>query len=357
MKPDDFLKEASAVPYRPQATPTSGEIALVGCGGITKHHLEAYRRGGLNVTAFYDVDRQRAESQRNTYFPEAAVCESLDEVLQRNAIQVVDIATHPPERPALIEAALRAGKHVLSQKPFVTDLLVGSRLCDLADDVDRVLAVNQNARWAPHFAYAIGAIRRGLLGRVMGAHLSVHWDHSWVAGSPFETVPHLLLYDYAIHWFDMLTCLIEEPPLRVYASTATTQSQSIENPLLAQVSVEYEHAQATLAFDANTPHGAQDRTFISGEQATIRSTGPGNSEQSLVIDRGDSQYAPQLSGRWFPDAFLGTMSETLTAIESGTSPSINGRDNLNSLALCFAAVESAKRRQPIEVGGVHRLPD
>ena len=70
------------------------------------------------------------------------------------------------ERVGLIEAALRAGKHVLSQKPFVLDLEVGKRLAALAAERGLHLAVNQNGRWAPHFRYALQAVRAGLIGPV-----------------------------------------------------------------------------------------------------------------------------------------------------------------------------------------------
>jgi predicted dehydrogenase len=100
-------------------------MALVGCGGITKWHLTAYRSAGYNVVAFCDVDRARARLRRDEFYPEALATDDLQQVLSRDDIEVVDIATHPPERPALVEAALRAGKHVLSQKPFVIDLDVG----------------------------------------------------------------------------------------------------------------------------------------------------------------------------------------------------------------------------------------
>ena len=97
---------------------------------------------------------------------------------------------------------------MLSQKPFVTDLAVGKRLADLADKMGVTLAVNQNARWAPHFSYLREAVRGGLVGDVEGAHCDVHWDHSWVKGTAFETTPHLILYDFAIHWFDFITTLM-----------------------------------------------------------------------------------------------------------------------------------------------------
>ena len=133
---------------------------------------------------------------------------TIAKLLARDDVEVVDITTHPPERPPLVEAALRAGKHVLSQKPFVLDLDVGERLADLADKMGVKLAVNQNARWAPHFSYIREAVRAGLLGTIDAVHCDVHWDHSWVKGGPFEDVDHLILYDFAIHWFDFLTTLM-----------------------------------------------------------------------------------------------------------------------------------------------------
>lgn len=358
MTPEAFCRQARQVPHSPTPPPNADRygIGLVGCGGITGHHLEAYRSGGLRVEALFDVDAEKAIHRRDQYFPAARVCRSLEELLAIDTVEVVDIATHPPQRPPLIEQALKAGKHVLSQKPFVTDLEIGERLCDLADDHGCLLVVNQNARWAPHFAYARLAVERGLLGEVAGVHFGVHWDHSWVRGTPFEKTPHLILFDYAIHWFDLLGCLIGEAPEQVIASTARTPWQPINNPLLAQAAVQYPHTQASLCFDANIPHGGRDHTFISGRLATLRCFGPGNSSQSVVLDRGDVRFSPRLAGKWFPDAFLGPMSDLLGAIETGVAPSLAARANLQSLALCFAAVESAKRRRPVKVGDVRSLP-
>ena len=103
---------------------------------------------------------------KKEFYPDADVYGDYRDVLKRGDIEVVDIATHPPERAAIIEAALTAGKHVLSQKPFVLDLDVGLRLADLADQRRLRLAVNQNGRWAPHFSYIGEAIQAGLLGQV-----------------------------------------------------------------------------------------------------------------------------------------------------------------------------------------------
>ena len=221
------------VEYLPQdPIDYSPGIGLIGCGDITKNHLRAYSRAGYRVLAFCDIDIERATERRDEFYPGADVYDDYLGLLDRDDIEVVDIATHPPIRAKIIKVALLAGKHVLSQKPFVIDLDIGKQLVDLARRQGRTLAVNQNGRWAPHFSYARAAIEAGLIGEVSGVHLSVHWDHSWVKGTEFEKIKHLILYDYAIHWFDIVNCFLRgRKARRVYASYAKTNSQAFRrNP-------------------------------------------------------------------------------------------------------------------------------
>jgi len=332
-------------------------IGLIGCGGITAHHLNAYRAAGYSVVALCDCDLTRAEERRKAFYPDAAVYADYREVLRREDVEVVDIATHPSERVALIEAALTAHKHVLSQKPFVLDLDTGSRLCDLAANQGAELAVNQNGRWAPHVAYLRLAVAAGLLGELTSADLSVHWDHSWVVGTPFDAIDDLVLYDFAIHWFDMLTCYFgAEQPHQVFAAVNRTRSQRPRPPMLAHVLVEYPAAQATLSFNAVATVGHHDRTFLVGTQATALSSGPSLQEQTVQIFTPQGVASPSLAGQWFPDGFHGTMGELLCAIEEERTPSNNAVDNLRSLALAFAAIGSAYDGQPKRPGEVRRLP-
>src|SRR5690606_10122984 len=117
------------------------------------------------------------------------------------------------------------GKHVLSQKPFVVDLNEGARLADFADAQGIKIAVNQNGRWAPHFAYMREAIRAGIIGSVNTAVFTLNWDHNWVVNTPFNNVRHLMLYDFAIHWFDMAAAFFAgRPPRTVYASALVSKS-------------------------------------------------------------------------------------------------------------------------------------
>jgi predicted dehydrogenase len=347
------------LPYRPRDPKRYRPgIGLIGCGGITKWHLTAYKNADYNVVAFCDVDLARAKLRRDEFYPEAAAFDDHKRLLARDDIEVVDIATHPPERPPLIEAALRARKHVLSQKPFVLDLDVGERLADLADEMGVKLAVNQNARWAPHFSYIREAVRAGILGSVDAVHCDVHWDHSWVQGTVFETVRHLILYDFAIHWFDFLTSIMRDAtPRRVFASMARSATQTVAPALLAQTMVDYESAQATLIFDGFTRFDRMDRTLVVGSAGAIRSDGASSESQRVELTTSDGVARPRLKGTWFPDGFHGTMAELLSAIAANREPSHSARNNLASLSLCFAAVASAERGEPVRPGTVRQLPN
>ncbi len=349
---------APKLPYKPRDPKRyRPNIGLIGCGGITKHHLTVYRRARYPVVALCDVDPGRAEKRRDEFFPNARVYADWRDVLRRDDVEVVDLAAHPHQRAPMIRAALEAGKHVLSQKPFVLDLTFGRRMVDLADRQGVCLAVNQNARWAPHFSYMRQAIRTGLVGEVAAVHCSVHWDHSFLEGTPFDDVHHLILYDFAIHWFDLLTCFLgDREPVRVYASAVRTPWQTMKPPLLAQAMVQYEGAQASLAFDAHTQFGPQDRTYVAGRRGALWSTGPDLKHQKVTLATAEGQASPRLSGCWFPDGFHGTMGELLSAIEEGREPENSARNNLRSLALCFAAVASAERHRPVVPGTVRKMP-
>ena len=341
---------APELPYRPPVPRDAAAlpIGLIGCGGITQSHLAAYRAAGFRVTALASRSRERAEARRAEFFPKAAIHADWRELLAREDVRVVDIATHAEVRPPIVEAALRAGKHVLSQKPFALDFATGERLVRLADDIGLRLAVNQNGRWAPHFAWIREAIVAGLIGEVSSVDFAVHWDHHWICGTPFDEMPHLLLADFAIHWFDLACCFLgERAPKKVYAAAARSRSQRARPPFLAHACVEFAGAQATFVFNADSAYGHEDRTTVVGSLGTVRSIGPGLLDQRVTLHTEAGVATPDIAGNWFREGFIGTMAELLCAIEEQRDPRNSARGNLRSLALCFAAVESARRGSAI----------
>lgn len=355
MRPQDL----ASIDYRPASPVTySPAIGLIGCGGITVEHLTAYKKAGFRVTAFCDVRLEQARKRAAEFFPKAAVHEDYRTLLEDDSIEVVDVATHPAQRTEILRDCLLAGKHVLSQKPFVTDIQIGRDLVALAKQQKVQLAVNQNGRWAPHYRFAHNAIAAGLLGQVFAVHLGCHWDHTWVRGTEFEKIRHLILYDFAIHWFDLVRYFLGNvTATSVMASTCRLPGQDLAPNLLAQVLLQFPSAQATLVFDAGVTQGALDQTYIAGTGGTLRSSGPSLQAQRVELCLSQGIWEPELQGHWFPDGFHGTMGELLCAIEQGRQSTLSADDNLKSLELCFAALASADSGQPVVPGSLMKLQD
>lgn len=342
---------APALDYLPPAPRGySPRIALIGAGGIASAHLDAYRSAGFDVAAICNRTLSKAVALRDEFYPNANATDRFDDLLADTSIKVFDITPHPAERVDLVERALKAGKHVLSQKPFVVDLSAGERLVGLARDSGVKLAVNQNGRWSPHMSYMRQAVRTGLIGEVSGFDVSIHWDHSWIAGTAFEDIDDLIFFDFAIHWFDFLASIVGDRAQSVFAMTSRAKGQAVRPPLLAQVLVRLDDGQASLIFNAATRFGPQDSTFITGTKGSISSAGPdlGQQQVTLVTEAGIAN--PQLTGTWFNDGFRGAMGELLCAIEDNREPINGAAENLKSLAITFAAIKSAKEGTEIDVG-------
>ncbi|HLL90045.1 MAG TPA: Gfo/Idh/MocA family oxidoreductase [Tepidisphaeraceae bacterium] len=350
---------APTLPIAPPKTKRyNPPIGLIGCGGISEQHLKAYKAAGYNVVALCDLIPERAENRRAMFFPKADLYTDYRELLARDDIEVVDLATHPQDREYLIPAAIEAGKHVLSHKPFVLDLDKGRKFDALAKKRGVKLAINQNGRWAPYFSYLRQAVARGLIGEPMAVHLACHWNHEWIRKTHFNGVHHIVLYDFAIHWFDMLNCLmLGKQARRVTASLTYAKGQQSTPPLLGQAIVEYDDGQASLVFDAATPFGNRETAFVMGSAGTLEAVGQVVSASDLTLTTTKGVAKPDVgTAHWFPTGFHGSMAELLCAIEQDREPINNPLDNLKGLAICFAAVASAESGKPVEVGKVKKVP-
>ena len=79
---------------------------------------------------------------------------------------------------------------------------------------------------------------------------------------------------------------------------------------------------------------------------------PSLSKQSVCLHTAEGEAVVPLEGTWFTSGFQGAMGELLCAIEEGRDPSHSALNNLDSLALCFAALSSAEAGEPRVPGSV-----
>jgi len=337
--------------------PHRHKIGLIGCGGIAQYHLAAAQAHGVEVVALADIRREAAEALRDKFCPRAEIYTDHRDLLAREDITVVEVATHPSVRVNQVADALRTQKHVLSQKPFTYNLGDAKRLIRLAERRGLSLGVNQNGRWAPQFAALLAAVKSGLLGEVHSLDLVMAWDHTWCRGLPFEKDPHLILGDFGIHWFDIVAQVFAgREPRHVFANAVPAPRQDMAPPMLANAVVNYGDGLATLGFSAYQSYSPREYICCVGSQGTLRGAANVANIDRLEFTNARGTVEIPLVGKWFPDGFRGTLGEFLRALEEGREASISARDNLRTLDLTFAALASSCHGRPVRPGTVRALP-
>ncbi len=339
-----------AVPdYRPRfpAAARLG-IGILGCGRIAQTaHLPAYAAHGLDVVGVWSRTAATTARVREEFPFVRRVFDTPEALLADPEVRVVDVATRPEQRLEWVAAAVRAGKHVLAQKPLTTDLDAVPALLAEADRRGVRVAVNQNGRWAPPWRLATLLVERGAVGDVVGVTHLHDKPLPPLAGTHFDDDAHMLLTDYLLHWVDITRCwLTGKRVMTVQAEDHRTPGQpaTAKNPWSASISLRcHDGAMALLRVVGDVVASRPSCPFwVHGTRGTLRGTVLAG-QDTLELDRDGSTMAYPLHGRWFTDGFAGAMGELLSAVVEDREPYHSARHNLPSLRLMLAARDSADR--------------
>ena len=136
---------------------------LIGCGMFGQFCLRQYTSmDGLRPVAAADVQPEAARAVADRFGVEA--CDSPETLLERDDVDIVHIATPPFTHKDIVMAALRAGKHVLCEKPLAIDLDDAREMVEVAREAGRVLALNLIMRYNPISETVKHIIDKRLLG-------------------------------------------------------------------------------------------------------------------------------------------------------------------------------------------------
>ena len=334
------------VNYQPQVPRTPMGIGILGCGWIAQDaHLPAYLKFGMPVVGVFDIDAEVVQRVRSTFG--VPIYRTAEEMLDDPAVEVVDVAARTEDRAPLVRQALRAGKHVLSQKPFANDVDEARDIVSLAAEVGRTVAVNQNGRWAPAWRIATLWQQAGAIGDVVSVAHSFETSFAWTQSRHFNDQAHFLVYDYCAHWFDITRCWLAGKhvvEVRAWDGRSVVQPPEAKTPwtMFAEVRCS-DGTIATIQGSGALPTGVppvHNFTLI-GSNGSIRGTVLDRDRVALYTAEHSVRIDPNSS--WFPDGFAGTMAELQSATQQGREPFNSGVHVLGSLALGEAAVRSVEQ--------------
>lgn len=183
--------------------------AVIGAGFIGPVHVEGLKRAGVNIRGILGVDD--AESNRaaeSMGLPRAY--RSLDELLKDDSVQAVHITTPNRFHYEMASKALKAGKHVLCEKPLAMNSKESAELVKLAKQTKLAAAVNYNLRFYPLCIDARDKVRAGEIGEVLsivGSYVQ-DWllfptDYNWRVLAK-EGGELRAIADIGTHWLDLV---------------------------------------------------------------------------------------------------------------------------------------------------------
>ena len=142
-------------------------VGIIGCGKIAqvRHIPEYLDNPNAKLTGLYDLNLQRAKNLAEKYG--CKFYESIEEMLADPEIDAVSVCVANHVHAEITIAALKAGKHVLCEKPMATKLKDCQMMVDTAEQMGKKLMIGQNQRFAKAHAEAKKLIESGDIGSVL----------------------------------------------------------------------------------------------------------------------------------------------------------------------------------------------
>ena len=153
--------------------------AIIGAGGIAQKHAQALNRiPEVNVVGVLDPNEKNAQIVAEICG--AKVITSLEEVLDE--VQVIHLLTPPSKRVEYAETAMRAGKHILCEKPISVEMKDAITLSNLVKETGVTFMTAFNMRFRPGYLRLQEDVLSGKLGEIISV-----WSHRVGPGSGFNT--------------------------------------------------------------------------------------------------------------------------------------------------------------------------
>ena len=325
-------------------------IVIIGAGGIvTDAHLPAYRLANFPVTGVYDLNHDRALEVARQW--DMVAFATLEEAIAVPGV-VYDLAL-PPGAHLDVLPLLPDGATVLLQKPMGRDLAEATRILDLCRSKRLVAAVNFQLRFSPMFLALADAMERDWFGQVVDVEVHLNLVTPWDLFPFLKGMPRVEIAVHSIHYLDTIRALLGNPT-GVHARTLGHPSTALAQ---TRTSARLDYGpQQRVALSINHNHDFgrkfQDASFrVEGDAgAALVKLGlllnypEGEPDELWITRRGEDWTEVPLSGKWFPHAFIGTMSNLQRFAAGEDNKLMTGvEDAWHTMALVEAAFESAAR--------------
>ncbi len=350
-------------------------VAIVGLGAVTRNiHLPAYAQlqNRMSVVAGCDLDSgARLFASQKSRVPE--VFDNPLEMIEKTRPDVVAICTPPSLHCEQSLQALDSGCHVFCEKPLAENLSQADKIIEASEKAGRLVVVNNQFPYMNIHTSAKKLIGSQEFGRLL--FLSAWQTFRTTANTEAEwrgKLERRVCFEFGVHVFELIRFFFEDTPVKVMAHMPNPLG-IMKSDVINIISVEFSDGRAaSIVLDrlSKGPERYLDMR-LDGEFASIHTSiggrvgfkaGLHTREKRPFVDL---DFVPGGKAVWqsgnrqkliAKDAINPFASSTavhfgnfIDAIHSGGKPPCTASDNRDTLALMFAAYDSAESGQTVEM--------
>lgn len=323
-------------------------VAVVGAGHYGTHHINAYRRHpDMDLVAVCDSDPVRGEELARSCG--ARSYSRLEDMLKKETIHVVSVATPDPSHTAAILTALRYGKSVLAETPLATSGHECELIAELAARQDLLLGVDFHQRWEPVVKRIRAELEKPETGRILQGHIRM----DTVVGTPVvrrdwaaDSSPVWFL---GSHCFDLVrhisglevVSVFAVGQKRVLVECGLDTWDSVQT-LLTMTGGSTWVVENAWVLPEGCPAESERQIDILCEAASFHSS---SRSRGLEITTQDKTLTPDVYYPYFPKGVAGgygisAIDDFIKAVRDGTPYPVTAQDGLAASRICEAVHRS-----------------
>lgn len=326
---------------------------LTGLGGRGLHWMNALnQRDDVEVVAGVepsDVNRVRAEGKG---MAADKIFVSLDDALAHVEADFVLDVTPPAVHHLVAEKAFAKGLHVLGEKPLSDNFATAKSVAEAGAKAGVKHMITQNYRFGGQPRTTRKILADGLIGAPEQCDVRFYMPWADMAGSHYVTEPFMLINDMMVHHFDLMRYVLGADPIAVQAITWNHSWGWHAGDAAHAIVFEFPnnlwgtHTSCGCAVGSQTSWNGDWR--IEGPQGSIDwdKAGTWHSHLHRAEKKVDRQPVEHIA---VPPSEQAILDEFFAAIDENREPECSANDNLKSLTMVFAAIQSSKEKRRVEL--------
>ncbi len=334
-------------------------LALIGCGKIAgeKKHIDAICKNSELIELIYTCDTiiERAEEKANIYknltgkLPKVAIDYNL--VLEDKSIDACVVATDSGSHNRIVLDCLRAGKHVLVEKPMALSINAADEMIRVAYENNLKLAVSFQNRFNPLIQALRRKIEDGSFGKIFYGASTVRWNRNeayynealW--RGTWEKDGGVLM-NQCIHSIDLLQWMLGGELDSVYGTLSNMNHPYIEAEDFGAAIVKFKDSKIGLIEGTSNiyPKNLEESISIFGEKGSVIISGPNLNKIELWVFA-DKTEPPEITETFSAHAPI--YKDFAESILYNKKPFIDGVEGKKSLELVLGIYKSFKEKREI----------